>query len=92
MYPPGLKMVELAKETGTWDALNEVDNLIIPEDLKIAFRDRPNSEVNFQAFPPSVRRGILEWIFNAKRPETRKKRIMETAELAKDNIRANQFR
>jgi hypothetical protein len=48
--------------------------------------------VEFDAFPRSVKRGILEWIANAKRPEARAKRIAETARLAADNIRANQWR
>ena len=38
------------------------------------------------------KRGILEWILNAKRPETRHRRVEETARLAADNIRANQWR
>jgi uncharacterized protein YdeI (YjbR/CyaY-like superfamily) len=39
-----------------------------------------------------VRRGILEWILTAKRPETRQKRIEETASQAAKNVRANQWR
>ena len=38
-----------------------------------------------------LRRAILEWIGSAKRPETRKKRISETARLAVLNVRANQW-
>lgn len=91
MAQPGLKMIELAKANGTWDALNEVDALIIPEDLASAFRKYRNASNNFEGFPPSVKRGILEWILNAKKPNTRQKRINETAELAERNIRANQF-
>ena len=34
----------------------------------------------------------LEWISTAKKAETRAKRIEETARLAQDNIRANQWR
>ena len=37
-------------------------------------------------------RGILEWIANAKTPVTRAKRIEETARLARQNLRANQWR
>jgi len=40
----------------------------------------------------SARRGILEWIVQAKTPPTRAKRIAETARLAQDNVRANQWR
>ena len=91
MAKAGLYMVTLAKENGTWDALNDVDNLIIPQDLKTELGKHTAALVNFEQFPPSVRRGILEWIFNAKRRETREKRIRETASLAAQNIRANQY-
>ena len=37
-----------------------------------------------------TKRGILEWILYAKRPETRKKRIDEIVELTGKNIKANQ--
>lgn len=39
-----------------------------------------------------MKRGILEWILNAKKPETRAKRVGETARLASENKRANQWR
>lgn len=92
MAPAGLDMVKLAKESGTWDALNEVEALIIPEDLGKALDTYPHARTYFEAFPPSTRRGILEWILNAKRPETRQKRIEETARLANEDVRANQYR
>ena len=91
MAAPGLKMVELAKNTGTWTALDEVENLVIPDDLEAAFSEYPNSKERFLQFPRSVKRSILEWIFNAKRPPTRAKRIQQTASLAAQNIRANQY-
>jgi uncharacterized protein YdeI (YjbR/CyaY-like superfamily) len=90
MAPPGETMVRLAKENGSWDALNEVENLVVPEDLARAFSQEGRKK--WEAFPPSVRRGILEWIFNAKRPATRARRIAETATKAAKNERANQFR
>tara|TARA_R110002124_G_scaffold47149_1_gene140650 strand:- start:692 stop:1279 length:588 start_codon:yes stop_codon:yes gene_type:complete len=89
---PGYEMIRIAKENGTWDALNDVENLVIPPDLKSEFNNYKHSKTNFENFPRSAKRGILEWIFNAKRTETRKKRVEETAELAEKNIRANQFR
>ncbi|MEM8890571.1 MAG: YdeI/OmpD-associated family protein [Bacteroidota bacterium] len=92
MQEAGHAMIALAKETGTWDALNDVENLIIPPDLQKAFDQYPNSLTNWENFPRSVKRGILEWILNAKRPATRAKRIEETAAKAEENIRANQWR
>lgn len=91
MTEAGLKMVNLAKERGTWQALDPVDALTIPDDLETELARYPNARAYWDAFPPSTRRGILEWILNAKRPETRTRRVLETAELASKNIRANQF-
>ncbi len=84
-------MVERAKKSGTWDALNDVENLIIPDDLAVCFNQYPCALENWYGFPSSVRRGILEWIFNAKRPSTRQKRIKETAQKAAMNVKANQY-
>lgn len=92
MAPAGLEMIELAKKTGTWTALDAVEKGIIPPDLGQAFDDYPGSAAHFEAFPISARRGILEWIQTAKRPETRAKRVEETARLAAQNIRANQWK
>ena len=92
MHQSGLAMIEHAKKTGTWNALDDVENLIIPNDLQKVFDQNPEAFQNYQNFPPSVKRGILEWILNAKKPETRQKRIQETVSKAAQNIRANQYR
>lgn len=89
---PGLEMIKLAKQTGTWTALDTIEKAEIPKDLETALKQYPNALNNFKAFPHSVKRGILEWIFNAKRIETRTKRIFETAQKASKNERANQFK
>jgi uncharacterized protein YdeI (YjbR/CyaY-like superfamily) len=92
MTPTGMEMISMAKTRGTWNALDEVDELVIPPDLKKALKTLPSALTNFEAFPKSVKRGILEWILNAKLPETRMKRVTETATLAAKNERANQYR
>lgn len=89
--PPGLAKIEAAKQDGSWTALDAVENLEISPDLAAAFAQHPDAANNFDAFPRSAKRGILEWILNAKRPQTRARRIEETARLAQDNIRANQW-
>jgi uncharacterized protein YdeI (YjbR/CyaY-like superfamily) len=91
IHPNGLKMIQLAKKSGTWDALNDVENLVIPKDLENELKKYQEAYKNFTNFPKSIRRGILEWILNAKKEETRLKRISETAVLAHKNIRANQY-
>jgi uncharacterized protein YdeI (YjbR/CyaY-like superfamily) len=92
MTPSGLSKVDAAKLDGTWSALDAVELLEIPQDLVIVLKSYPNANKYFEAFPRSVKRAILEWISNAKKPETRSKRITETSELAEKNVRANQWR
>ncbi|MEO1054169.1 MAG: YdeI/OmpD-associated family protein [Bacteroidota bacterium] len=91
MTEAGMALINKARESGAWTALDDVENLVIPSDLQEALEQVPNALDYFQAFPKSARRGILEWILNAKRAETRAKRVTETAKLAGENIRANQW-
>ena len=91
MTDAGMAVINYAKKHGQWDALNDVDNMIPPDDLIKTLKKYPMAESNFMAFPNSVKRGILEWILNAKKAETRIKRIEETAKLASENRRANQY-
>jgi uncharacterized protein YdeI (YjbR/CyaY-like superfamily) len=92
MLPAGLAKVEAAKRDGSWTKLDAVEALEVPPDLAAALKRHPPAAEHFEAFPRSVKRGILEWIVQAKRAETRAKRIDETATLAARNERANQWR
>lgn len=89
--PAGLERIERAKADGSWTKLDEVDRLVVPDDLAEAFAERPTSREQFDAFPPSARRGILEWIVQAKTAPTREQRVAETARLAEQGERANQW-
>ena len=91
MTSAGLEAVAVAQQNGAWTALDEVENLVIPPDLQAAFDAQPLARENFDAFPRSVKRGILEWLLNAKRLETRQKRIEDIVSKALQNIRANQY-
>ncbi|MCS6910127.1 MAG: YdeI/OmpD-associated family protein [Anaerolineales bacterium] len=92
MAPAGLAKVEAAKRDGSWTALDAIEALEIPPDLEKALAANPKAQEYFAAFPRSAKRSILEWIANAKTPETRARRVVETARLAAKNIRANQWR
>ena len=92
LAPAGLAMIEQAKTSGTWNALDAVEAGIVPPDLQAALDANSTAKQYFEAFPRSSKRGILEWILNAKRPETRAKRIATTVEMAAENLRANHYR
>lgn len=92
MMETGLVKIEAAKRDGSWTILDAVEDLVIPPDLAAALDAYPSARANFEAFPRSAKRGILEWIVIAKTAATRAKRVEETARLAEQNIRANQWR
>jgi uncharacterized protein YdeI (YjbR/CyaY-like superfamily) len=89
MAAPGRALVVAAKASGAWDKLKTIDGETLPNDVHYALRKAPAAQRFFEAFPPSTRRGILEWIVQAKAPATRSKRIAETVRLAAMNVRAN---
>lgn len=93
MTPAGLAAVEQAKASGAWSALDAVEDLELPADLARRFAAAAaTARASFEAFPRSVKRGILEWIQTARKPETRARRVDETVTLAARNVRANQWR
>ncbi len=91
MAPEGLAKVAAAKADGSWTLLDAVEELQVPDDLAAALAAYPPAADNWAAFPRSAKRGILEWIQIAKRPETRAARVQETARKAALNQRANQW-
>jgi hypothetical protein len=64
--------------------------LVEPDELRAALEANLDARRYWDAFPPSTRRAILEWIGSAKRPATHQKRIVEMVEQAL-NVRANQW-
>lgn len=89
MRESGRRLVELARQTGTWSPHPDADAGIVPADLAGALAREPAAKAHFDAFPPFSRRLILSWIAQAKRPETRTKRVLETVTAAEQNIRAH---
>ncbi|PXX29845.1 YdeI family protein [Arenibacter sp. ARW7G5Y1] len=85
MHPSGLEKIKVAKLDGSWNALDDVENGVIPEDLQVAFDAEPKAYVNFQGFAPSYRKSYLYWLNQAKRQETRQKRIGIIISLCKEN-------
>ncbi|TFD83216.1 hypothetical protein E3T61_21610 [Cryobacterium lactosi] len=88
MLPAGEAAVRAAEMDGSWTRLDEVEDLIVPPDLAEALAAIAGARANWDAFPRSPRRAILEWIVLAKRPETRAARIRDAAESAGRNERA----
>ena len=54
--------------------------LRVPTDLARALAANPAAKHHFDAFPPGQRREYIEWLTEAKRAETREKRLAQTIE------------
>ena len=88
MLPAGLAAIDEAKRNGMWTLLDDVEDLIVPDDLASALSAVPDGRPNWDAFSPSARRAMLQWVVEARRPETRADRIERIAAGAARNERA----
>jgi hypothetical protein len=75
---------------GSGTALDAVEELVEPQDLRRA-RRRAECPCQLGWLPRIDQAAILEWIIATKRPPTRASRVAETARLAAQGIRANQW-
>lgn len=87
MAPAGLAVIEAAKADGSWTRLDDVEDLIIPADLATALAAEPGAETGFAARPASERKIALGRIGQAKREETRTRRVSETVRAAAEGRR-----
>jgi uncharacterized protein YdeI (YjbR/CyaY-like superfamily) len=89
MADAGREAIARAKQDGSWTLLDAVEDLTIPDDLAAAFASNTGSAERWESFPRSARRALLAWIVQAKRQETRARRVAEVATKAARGERAN---
>lgn len=76
MHPAGLRQVEAARADGRWDAAYASPaNSTVPDDLQAALDANPKAAAFFTTLTSQNRYAILYRIEEAKRPETRARRI-----------------
>ena len=76
MKPAGLEQVGLAKTDGRWDAAYASPSTIeVPEDLQQALDANPKAAEFFATLPGSNRYAVLYQLEDAKKPETRARRL-----------------
>jgi uncharacterized protein YdeI (YjbR/CyaY-like superfamily) len=88
IQPSGYTMINLAKQTGTWTAMDDVENGIIPEALQKAFGKHPKALENYKNFSKGYQKSYLSWLHSAKRDATKEKRIKEIIRLCEANIKS----
>jgi uncharacterized protein YdeI (YjbR/CyaY-like superfamily) len=81
----GRAAVTLSKKNGLWNFMDDVDELIKPQDFIKYLEDNKPAMQNFDAFGAASKRFMLRHIKIAKTVGTRAKRITEISLLAKEN-------
>ena len=61
----------------------------VPQDLRAALDANPAAAATFDGFPPSSQREYVEWVTEAKRDETRVKRLNQAVEWLAEGKRRN---
>ncbi|RAK66798.1 YdeI/OmpD-associated family protein [Hymenobacter edaphi] len=83
MMPAGLRAVEVARQNGSWSAIDSAENHEVPADLAAALAADETAARNFAALSPSRRKMYLQGLLAVKRPETRARRIAAIVEEAR---------
>jgi len=82
MKPAGLKAIEAAKQDGRWDAAYESPkNISVPEDFQAELDKSSKAKAFFATLNSVNRYAILFRIHNARKAETRTKRIRQFMEM-----------
>jgi uncharacterized protein YdeI (YjbR/CyaY-like superfamily) len=82
MRAAGLREIERAKADGRWDdAYDSPSTATVPDDFQVALDAEPAAAEFFASLGSTKRYSFLYRITDAKRPETRAKRIAEYVEL-----------
>jgi len=82
MAAAGREAVEIARANGSWESMDVIDALVVPDDLAEALAASPDARERFDASSASVRRSTLAWVYQAKRPATRAARVEKVAAMA----------
>jgi uncharacterized protein YdeI (YjbR/CyaY-like superfamily) len=78
MKPAGRRQIELAKADGRWDAAYHSQSVIeVPDDLRQELEENANARDFFSTLDSANRYAILYRIQDAKKPETRARRIQQ---------------
>ncbi|MBC7525769.1 MAG: YdeI/OmpD-associated family protein [Flavobacterium sp.] len=85
VHQAGFDSVTASKKAGLWDFMDDVDNLIVPNDLNQALSENKPALEFFEKLSPSNKRFVLRYIKLAKTEDTRKKRILQVVSLSAQN-------
>ena len=80
MTEAGEAMVQRARDDGSWNALDPVEDLVVPDDLAAALDARTGARDFYESMPMSAKKQVLGAVYPAKRPATRAARVEKLAD------------
>lgn len=80
MTDRGRQAIVEAQADGTWKTAEDVESLVIRPDLQAAFDAHPEALTTWDSLSASVKKQRLWWLYSAKQPDTRMKRIARLVE------------
>ena len=86
MTTPGMKMIELAKTNGRWEAHAETEALTMPPELKKALNGNAKAKKNWPTYTVSQQKAFLRMLHDAKTPDTRARRIARILDIVSKRI------
>ena len=91
MTPAGMTLVDLAKQTGRWDASPHIETLTIPPELKKALNANPAAKKNWSSYTASQQKGFLRMVDDAKTAETRARRVARVVDIVSRRVSFSQL-
>jgi uncharacterized protein YdeI (YjbR/CyaY-like superfamily) len=91
MTAAGMKMIELAKANGQWDAHAQTEALTMPPELTKALNGNTSAKKNWPTYTVSQQKAFLRMLHDAKTPDTRAKRIARILDIVSNRITFSQL-
>ena len=86
MTPNGFAEIGKAKANCRWDAAYSSKRIpTMSDEMLEALKSNTEAYMNFKAFPDSARLMYIHWVNDAKRAETKTRRIRKVVERTEDN-------
>ena len=80
MTDAGRAAIAIARANGSWNSLNDIDDLVMPPDLDAALATHEGARAHFDANSVSSRRMAMAWVTQVKSPAIRARRIEQVVD------------
>ncbi|HRO43482.1 MAG TPA: YdeI/OmpD-associated family protein [Flavipsychrobacter sp.] len=92
MTVAGLEKIKVSKANGNWEKIDHVEALQLPEDFAKKLKRSKIATAYFESLTKTNKKYLLHWLGNAKREDTRSKRIEEIIVALKKRQMPDRFR